>query len=225
MSRGRFGGSTPYLTDGVPVLSVGSHRNPRDGACFMEYAGYLAGEPWSDHPRCTHPLLAHLARAVNDRTSDAGRGALAPMIPSVIGLTSDDPAVHPRLVARVVRTALPLVARQDQMVLAVALIRAQQMIAELEDGSDDSSRRVLDESPLATGWVASFLRRRARPRLATYLRRAAPNSISAATYAASETTHAAPDDLLRQMLANGIETLTQLTPERSAAPTSVASTQ
>ena len=42
----------------VPVLSRGKHRNPRKGACFMEFASYLAGEPWSDHPACTHPLLA-----------------------------------------------------------------------------------------------------------------------------------------------------------------------
>ena len=50
----------------VPVLSRGKHRNPRKGACFMEFASYLAGEPWSDHPACTHALLAGVARDVND---------------------------------------------------------------------------------------------------------------------------------------------------------------
>ncbi|MDX6241462.1 MAG: hypothetical protein QOG10_6286, partial [Kribbellaceae bacterium] len=69
----------------VPVLSRGKHRNPRKGACFMEFASYLAGEPWSDHPACTHPLLAGVARDVNDCTTDAGRSRLAPLIPSVIG--------------------------------------------------------------------------------------------------------------------------------------------
>ena len=48
-------------------------RNPRKGACFMEYASYLAGEDWSDHPACTHPLLAAIARHVNDCTTDAAR--------------------------------------------------------------------------------------------------------------------------------------------------------
>ncbi|MEJ7744096.1 MAG: hypothetical protein WKF73_17085 [Nocardioidaceae bacterium] len=43
------------LPDVVPVLSRGKHRNPRKGACFMEFASFLAGERWSDHPRCTHP--------------------------------------------------------------------------------------------------------------------------------------------------------------------------
>src|SRR5215472_7764028 len=74
----------------VPVLSRGKHRSPRKGACFMELASYLAGERWSDHPACTHPLLAALARDVNDYTSDAGRARLAGLVPSVIGLTGDD---------------------------------------------------------------------------------------------------------------------------------------
>src|SRR5262249_23591033 len=53
----------------VPVLSRGKHRSPRKGACFMEFASYLAGERWSDHPPCTHPLLAALARHVTDCTT------------------------------------------------------------------------------------------------------------------------------------------------------------
>src|SRR2546430_6952780 len=84
----------------VPLLSRGKHRNPRKGACFMELASVLAGERWSDHPACTHPLLAALARHVNDYTSDAGRRRLAELIPSVIGLTSDDPRVDARIALR-----------------------------------------------------------------------------------------------------------------------------
>src|SRR5215213_10932178 len=74
-----------------PILSGGKHRSPRKGACFMEFASLLAGERWSDHPACTQPLLAAVARHVNDATSDAGRHRLAPLIPDVVGLVSDDP--------------------------------------------------------------------------------------------------------------------------------------
>ncbi|GAA1587159.1 hypothetical protein GCM10009789_45870 [Kribbella sancticallisti] len=179
--------------DGVPVLSVGSHRHAQQGACFMEYASYLAGEKWSDHPSCTHSLLAYLAREVNDRTSDAGRAALAPLIPTVIGVTSDDPIVHPRLVARVVRTVLPVVADQDKIVLAVALIRAEQVSADLED----------------------------RRRLITYIRSSAPSSISAAAHAAAHSPHTDPDELLRRMLIAGIDTVTghaPSAPKRVQAP-------
>jgi hypothetical protein len=45
----------------LPLLSRGKHRSPLKGACFMEFASMLAGERWSDHPACTHPLLAAVA--------------------------------------------------------------------------------------------------------------------------------------------------------------------
>ena len=78
----------------LPLLSRGKHRNPRRGACFMELASYLAGEHWSDHPACTHSLLASVARLVNDYTSDAERPRLAELIPSVTKVN----VVPPRIV-------------------------------------------------------------------------------------------------------------------------------
>src|SRR6476620_5642940 len=96
----------------VPELSRGKHRQPRQGACFMELASFLAGERWSDHPGCTHPLLAALARLVNDSTSDAGRGRLVELVPSVIGLTSDDPHVDVEIALRSATTALPVAAAE-----------------------------------------------------------------------------------------------------------------
>ena len=74
----------------IPVLSRGKHRNPRRGGCFMEMASYLAGERWSDRPACTHPLLAAVARDVNDYTSDAGRSRLVGPITDGISPTSRD---------------------------------------------------------------------------------------------------------------------------------------
>src|SRR5829696_8481888 len=81
----------------LPILSRGKHRSPRKGACFMEFASLLAGERWSDHPACTHPLLAAVARHVNDHTSDAARARLAELIPSVIGLTGQDLHIDARI--------------------------------------------------------------------------------------------------------------------------------
>src|ERR671911_1810567 len=103
----------------LPILSRGKHRNPRRGACFMEFASLLAGEPWSDHPACTHPLLAAVARHVNDHTSDAGRQGLAGLIPSVIGLTGEDLHIDARIALRSATMALPVVAAERQRVLAV----------------------------------------------------------------------------------------------------------
>src|SRR5699024_12599761 len=70
----------------MPMLARGRHRNPRRGACFMELASYLAGEPWTDSPACTDESLAHLARLVNDLSTNEYRPRLSPRIPSVIGL-------------------------------------------------------------------------------------------------------------------------------------------
>src|SRR5215213_3783345 len=94
----------------MPRLSPGAHRSPRSGGCFMEFASYLAGERWSDHPACTHPLLAGAGPHVNDCTSNAGRQRLVELIPSVIGVTSEDPHVDARIALRAATTALPVVA-------------------------------------------------------------------------------------------------------------------
>jgi hypothetical protein len=116
----------------VPILSRGRHNSPRRGACFMEYASYLAGVSWSDHPDCTHPLLALVGREVNDEISDAARVELVPMIPSVIGLIPTDPRFVPALVTRCVQPVLPVVSPQFQRTLTRGLVRAQQVLADLE---------------------------------------------------------------------------------------------
>lgn len=74
--------STP---DFLPILSAGAHKSPKDGACMMEMASLLAGESWSDSPSCTHPVIATMARSVNDRLPDSRRHEIATLIPSVIG--------------------------------------------------------------------------------------------------------------------------------------------
>ena len=107
------------LPDIVPVLSAGRHRNPRKGACFMEMASYLAGERWSDHPACTHPLLGSLARLVNDALPDSERSQLLSLIPDVVGLTGDDPLIEVAIATRAAAAALPVAAAPRQNALAV----------------------------------------------------------------------------------------------------------
>lgn len=141
----------------MPVLSRGKHRSPRKGACFMELASYLAGEPWSDHPRCTHPLLAVLARAVNDHVSDAGRPRLAPLIPRVIGLSGDAPEVDALIARHAATVALPVVAAERQNVLAVGLMICERQLAALGLPSSPETRAALDAVPLAREWAVRFL--------------------------------------------------------------------
>ena len=75
----------------MPILSAGKHRNPARGACFMEYTSVLAGEAFSDSPRCVDPELASVLRSVNDNTSNAERSRLVPLLGRAIGLAVERP--------------------------------------------------------------------------------------------------------------------------------------
>jgi hypothetical protein len=196
------------LPDLVPVLSQGKHRNPRKGACFMEFASFLAGERWSDHPACTQPLLAHLARLVNDYTSDAGRHRLVPFIPSVIGLTGDDPHIDVRITLRAATMALPVVAEERQRVMAVAVLACNRVLADLDGrppGSlDDESRRALSQVPHAARWARRFARE-APISLTAFRRRGAPSAVTHGVAGIADACVPDPDGLLRELLVAAIE--------------------
>jgi hypothetical protein len=149
--------------DVMPILSPGRHRSPRRGACFMEYASYLAGERWSDHPACTQGTLALLARMVNDRTSDAARARLTPLIPTVIGLTSNDPLLDVLIAVRAAHAALPVAAEERQRSQAVALRVALEVLAEHDDVLAGEARELavaaLRTAPSADAWASRFIAR------------------------------------------------------------------
>jgi hypothetical protein len=148
------------LPDLVPILSRGKHRSPRKGACFMEMASYLAGERWSDRPHCTHPLLASVARLVNDLTADHNRQRLVELIPSVIGLTTKDPRADVRIALRCATTALPIASAERQNALAVAVIAAERTLATLEGRPagrlSAASVQAMDSAPVAARWAGTF---------------------------------------------------------------------
>jgi hypothetical protein len=151
---------TPGTPDLMPVLSRGKHRNPKKGACFMELASFLAGEPWSDHPKCTHSLLASLARDVNDHVDDRSRSRLAPLIPEVIGLTGSDPHVDAWIAREAALTALPVTAAERQGVAAVGLLRCERMLNVLDGRPkhhlDPRTAAALDAAPHARDWARGF---------------------------------------------------------------------
>lgn len=173
----------PVIPDGVPVLSAGRHRNPRKGACFMEMASFLAGEKWSDHPACTHPLLAAVARTVNDSLDNCARQQLSVMIPEVIGLLPQDDRVEPVLALRCAQAALPVASAERQNVLAVGILTAERVLAELDGrpATDltERSRAILETVPLAQHWARTFSSRRPTS-LASFRRNTAPTMVAVA---------------------------------------------
>jgi hypothetical protein len=66
-------------------LSQGKHRDPDHGACVMELASMLAGEPFSDRPRCVDPVIAAFLRTYNDGIDDRRRQDLYPLAAAVVG--------------------------------------------------------------------------------------------------------------------------------------------
>ena len=124
--------------DIVPVLDGSTSPTPRKGACFMETASYLAGERWSDHPKCTHALLAGLARQVNDTVPDSVRARLAPMIPGSSGSRETTADRRDAGLALGARTALPVAPQTRQNVLALGILSCERVLAELEGCPRDS---------------------------------------------------------------------------------------
>lgn len=146
--------------DFMPVLSAGRHRTPRRGGCFMEFASYLAGEKWSDHPSCTHPALALVARLVNDCTPDHDRSELVELIPSVIGVTSADPRLELRVALRAATAALPIASEGRQQALAVGILAIQSQLTKLEPFADDDLPAAIAaafaQAPAAESWARKF---------------------------------------------------------------------
>jgi hypothetical protein len=200
------------VPDAMPVLSRGKHRNPKRGACFMEFASYLAGERWSDHPKCTHPLLATMARLVNDFSSDDARPRLARLIPPVIGLTSDDLRVDVTIVLRAARTALPVASAERQRVLAVAVLTSERILADLEgrapDDISETSQQALDGVPHATKWAERFTRGM-RISAKGFRRHAAPSAVRCAVQGIARACIPDPDTMMYELLAATVNDCTQ----------------
>jgi hypothetical protein len=200
----------------LPILSRGKHRSPRRGACFMEFASLLAGERWSDHPACTHPLLAAVARHVNDHTSDAGRSRLAVLVPSVIGLTGDDPRIDARVALSSAIVALPVVAAERQRVLAVGVLSCNRVLAGLEGRPPDEleapSRAALARAPMAARWAERFTghARAATVSARRFRQQAAPTIVRNAVAGIGQACVPDTDGMLRDVLVQAIEVCTAL---------------
>jgi hypothetical protein len=205
------------VPDGLPVLSRGRHRTPRRGACLMEVTSLLAGERWSDHPACTHPLLAHLARLVNDRTSDAGRQRLVTLVPSLVDRRGD---VHSWLRVPVAVAAATIldVPEGTQRVLAAGLVRAAPLCADAGPALAGVHRQALDTLELVPGAVAwvERLATTGRPSLDSFVDHAAPTMVRCAVEGVVTAGGPDHDRRLRALLEAGIAACPR--PERARPP-------
>jgi hypothetical protein len=88
----------PDLTSHQTVrLSRGRHSSSRQGACVMELASMLAGEPFSDHPRSVCPLIGAYLRRYNDWLDDDRRQELIELAALVVGSAGPPSALERRV--------------------------------------------------------------------------------------------------------------------------------
>jgi hypothetical protein len=69
-------GGDHQVTYQTVELRRGRHSSPEQGACVVELASMLAGEPFSDHPKTVCPVIAAYMRALNDGLGDLERQEL-----------------------------------------------------------------------------------------------------------------------------------------------------
>jgi hypothetical protein len=87
-------------------IGRGRHEGPDAGACVMELASLLAGEPFSDHPRAACPVIGAYLRTVNDLVDSWDRQRLRPYAARAVGTAGgrharrDRAALCARYVAR-----------------------------------------------------------------------------------------------------------------------------
>jgi hypothetical protein len=172
----------------------------------MEFASFLAGERWSDHPACTDPVLASLARGVNDNLSDARRDEIATEIPRVIGLRGDDSVIGLVVALRSAIAALPVASmdRQRSLALGILALRAAAADHHLDLGQLETlADRALVDVPDAAAWAAKYLT--AQTSKARDLRRTAAEAITRiATSGIAAACIDDPDARLIRVLADAI---------------------
>ena len=96
--------------ENITLLRKGPHASFEEGGCLLETVAYIAGEPHSDHPSCTSPILGAFGRALNDTLPDDRRQELLPLAVRLVGTAGNREADQRRgLMAMdwLVRTYLP----------------------------------------------------------------------------------------------------------------------
>jgi hypothetical protein len=83
----------PHVSHQTIRLSKGKHHSADQGACVMELASMLAGEPFSDHPHSVSRPIGAFLRRYNDLLDDRRRQDLYPYAARVVG-TAAGPVVE-----------------------------------------------------------------------------------------------------------------------------------
>jgi hypothetical protein len=164
-------------------LSKGTHSSPEEGACVMELASMLAGEPFSDHPKSACPVISSFLRTYNDSVDDERRQTLYAYAAQVVGSRGSKEVARARAeylgavlvdlrvrrhpwTRRIPQSVRTFIGPRIDMIPA----RAARMIAVCEDRMDLSLRETIDgllgigaAAPAGMGPAPTAEMRRGRP--------------------------------------------------------------
>jgi hypothetical protein len=185
------------------VLHSGAHTSPADGVSLMEAVSDLAGEPWSNSPSCTSPVIAAYARSLNDWLPDAERQRLKAYVPRLVGTA--EPDLEPRrafvCADAAVRVFAPLALAAADLVEEAAKLRA---LAPVDRESAESARwaafaaesaarSAASLSPWSTAESMRSAAESARSAARSAASAALPESAQAAARLAAESMRSAPE--------------------------------
>ena len=78
------------IMDATPTLSAGAHEESSGKRCLMEAVAFVMGEPHSDKPECTCPVIAAFCRRANDSLPGDQRNRLWVVFEDIVGTVSPE---------------------------------------------------------------------------------------------------------------------------------------
>ena len=137
------------------VLRSGTHTSPSDGVSLMEAVSDFAGEPWSNSPRSTSPVIAAYARSLNDWLADDERQRLKAYIPRLVGTAEPDLELRRAFACAdaSVRVFAPLAFKAAGLVEEAARLG---VLAPVDRASAESARSAAESAESAARAAASL---------------------------------------------------------------------
>jgi hypothetical protein len=180
------------------VLRSGAHTSPSDGVSLMEAVSVLAGEPWSNSPSCTSPVIAAYARSLNDWLLDDERQRLKVYIPRLVGTAEPDLEVRRAFACAdaAVRVFAPLAFAAAGLVEEAATLGA---LASVDRESAESARSAASaaESAARSAAASSEWSTKESMRSAAESARSAALSVSSAARSAAASSASAAESAAR----------------------------
>jgi hypothetical protein len=180
------------------VLRSGTHTSASDGVSLMEAVSDFAGEPWSNSPSCTSPVIAAYARSLNDWLPDDERQRLKAYIPRLVGTAEPDLELRRAFACAdaAVRVFAPLAFKAAGLVEEAARLG---VLAPVDRESAESARSAAESAESAARSAASLSAWSATEsmRLAAESARSAALSVSSAARSEASSSGSAAESAAR----------------------------